>query len=109
MEHDQIYAQALPYEITLYWMRPEGVLGETEYEVFLNGKKTGRTNRTHMTLNALEPQKSYQVEVQSNGKSIGTCLAHTTAVRKKLDIRSFGAAGDGERMDTDKEGVCDGQ
>lgn len=100
MKCGQLYAQALPDAVTLYWCKPKNAPIQAEYSIFLDGQQVGSAYRTHFTLEQLEPDRFYQLEVKLNGQSLGTIRTRTRPAFHRLDVRSFGASGDGKTMDT---------
>lgn len=100
MQKDQLYFRSLSDQITLYWRKPDDAVGQVSYEIFLNGKPVGSTDRTHFTIDTLKPSQDYQAEVRMNGFPICTCLARTIPEVRRLNVRDFGAVGDGKATDT---------
>ena len=50
--------------ITIYWEKPE-FAGNCQYEAFLDGKKSGSTDKTHYTFEGLTADREYEIEVRS--------------------------------------------
>lgn len=83
--------------IDLYW---EKVAAAEMYTVLLDGKVIGQANHTHFTLEHLQPDTEYSAEVRRDGVSIGCAAIRTEKIRHRLNVRTFGAVGDGITMDT---------
>ena len=85
--------------LTLYWDKPEDADAQERYTVLLNGVCAGETQSTHFSLHDLQPDTAYAVEVRRRGES-AALRARTAPRRRALNVRDFGAAGDGRSMDT---------
>ncbi len=72
---------------------------EGEYEFYLNGEKTAVSNRTVMSFYKLTPDTVYTLKVVK-GKDFGTVIFKTKSETVSLDVKDFGAAGDGVKDDT---------
>ena len=71
------------------WRMPE------KHEVFLNGVRAAETDQNVFSLYGLQPETEYQIEADG--------VSHTFMTRREsvlLDVRRFGAAGDGMKDDT---------
>lgn len=84
----------------LYWEKPRDAAGKELYTVLLDGRAAGQTDRTHFTLEHLRPNTDYRAEVRRGDALIGHTSLRTEPTRRRLDVRTFGAAGDGKTMDT---------
>ena len=100
MKCGQLYYQALSDAVTLYWRKPGNAPAQAEYDVFLDGRQVGTVCRTQLTIEHLEPDRAYHAEVRQAGRPLGECRAQTRPAPRRLDVRSFGASGDGMTMDT---------
>lgn len=100
MEAGRLYAQSLAGAVTLYWCKPANAPIDAQYEVFLDGKWAGRTGKTHFTADGLFPQREYHAEVRMNGDTVCAGSVNTAVKLRRLDVRGFGAVGDGAHMDT---------
>ena len=85
--------------LTLYWDKPADAEAEESFRILLNGEPVGETRRTHYTLQGLLPDTAYRVGVCREKESAGLTV-RTARVRRALDVRRFGARGDGKVMDT---------
>lgn len=93
--------------ITVYFDKPEKLPKEYQYEIFLNGKSAGESDKTHFLLEGLDSGTDYgvQIKVMSQGKELAKSdevRVHTSAAGKRLDVTKapYMAAGDGSVMDT---------
>lgn len=100
MEAGTLFFCATADAITLYWDKPAGAAAPCCYEVRLAGSALAETPHTHYTLDGLMPDTAYTLEVRLDGKSLGGCRAATTPQRRRLDVRRYGAVGDGKAMET---------
>lgn len=87
--------------VTLYWDLPKGRKAETEYAVYLGDEVVGTTKRTHYTIEQLIPDTDYRFKITADGSPIGNCFLHTACKRKRIDVTSCGAVGDGKTMNTE--------
>ena len=80
---------------------PEGLYEAREkHELYLDGERLGEEYRSVTSLFDLEPDTEYSLEsVQENGER-ETLTFRTKRETCTLDVRSFGAKGDGETEDT---------
>ena len=86
--------------VTVYWEKPASAMPDAVYTVLSDGAVAGETNRTHFTLNGLEPDTTHMIEVRHGDMSIGTISVRTGKALRRLNVRDYGAAGDGQTMDT---------
>ena len=93
-------------EITIWWDKqwelPDGVC----YRILLNGKAVAETQKTHFSCHDLCEKTAYEVKVERmDGNTVAEVLGilHLTTPKAKtrLDVTAFGAAGDGETIDTE--------
>lgn len=70
------------------------------YEIKLNGTVYGKTDRVITNLYDLQPETTYAVEILSQDKVLGNVTFATDYEFVTLDVRQFGAKGDGESDDT---------
>ena len=73
-----------------------------DYRFFLNGKEAGRGNTNVFSLFNLEPETEYELTLtfEENTAPAETMYFTTAAETCALDVRGFGAAGDGLTDDT---------
>ena len=97
--------------ITLYWEKNEEIPSKCYYEIFLNGKVEGTTDKTHYEFEGLQAETEYELRVI--GKSCDAAGADailmsnvmkikTTKAKKLLDVTKapYFAVGDGQTMNT---------
>ena len=70
------------------------------YEVHVNGKPFMETDRVITSLWGLEPDTEYTVSVFGGDHQLGCITLRTLAETVSLNVRRFGAAGDGTHDDT---------
>ena len=70
------------------------------YQLLLNGKLQGTVSRCVFTLRRLLPDTPYRVQLQADGQTVAECEFCTQAEFVTLNVRDFGAHGDGETNDT---------
>lgn len=69
------------------------------WQIFINDVPRGETDRVVTYIDNLEPQTVYRVRFERDGE-VATTVIVTEDETFTLDVRQFGAAGDGERDDT---------
>ncbi len=70
------------------------------YRLMLNGKPFGETHRTVTSLYGLWPDTSYRLEVLEGETVLAAIDLHTVKESCTLNVRRFGAVGDGQHDDT---------
>ncbi|MCD8380853.1 MAG: glycoside hydrolase family 28 protein [Lachnospiraceae bacterium] len=70
------------------------------YEIKLNGSVYGKTDRTITNLFNLKPETQYLAEIYDGEKVVGSIEFTTDYEYVTLDVRKFGAKGDGVTDDT---------
>ena len=86
--------------LTLWWEQPDGCPENAEYAILLDGREIGHTGRTHYTVETLAPDCVHSARVLMNGEEIGFVEARTGSRRRRLNVKDFGASGDGRAMNT---------
>lgn len=71
-----------------------------EYDVWVNGKAYGKTDRTITSIFGLTPDTDYMIEVLKDGEKVGRVSFSTDYEFVTLDVTKFGAVGDGVHDDT---------
>lgn len=71
-----------------------------KYRVLLNGEEKTCTERTVVSLYGLKPDTDYHAEILDGGRKAGEICFRTEAEFVTLDVRDFGARGDGLQDDT---------
>ena len=80
---------------------PEGLYEAREKrEMFLDGERLGEEYRSVCSLFDLEPDTDYTIESVTESGDRETLTFHTKRETCTLNVRDFGAAGDGETDDT---------
>ncbi len=93
--------------VTLYWDRPEGYPKGACYQIYVNQKAAGTTDRTHFELEGLKEQCSYTIQIYlKNGEkeeNLSSLSLTTAPKRARIDITAapYFALGDGKTMNTD--------
>lgn len=79
----------------------EGSIFETaaEYEIYINNRFYGTTNHVITSIYGLKPDTEYEIRVQGNGVSADVTV-RTDDEFVTLNVRDFGAKGDGVQDDT---------
>ena len=81
--------------VTLWWEKS----APGPYAVNFGGE-TRATEKTHITFENLPPDTGFRASVQAGDTVLGALTVRTEKVRARLDVRDFGAVGDGIAMDT---------
>lgn len=77
-----------------------GIVHTDPYEVFLNHEKLLSSTSVIQSLQNLSPDTEYQLEVHQNGSVSNEICFRTDKEFVTLDVRDFGAKGDGVHDDT---------
>jgi len=85
-------------QLTLWW--DQAAQAGARYTVLLNDEIRDTVSHTHCTLCDLQPGESYQVCVKTGDVLIGEGFITMAKTPRRLNVRDFGAAGDGRTMDT---------
>ncbi len=94
----EMFCLALESSLTFYWDKPENAV--PPYTVILNGNMRQTTDKTHITFDGLQPGTGYSAELYMSGTLISSTECETQQRRRALDVRDFGARGDGVTPDT---------
>ncbi len=70
------------------------------YELFLNGETAGEVKTTIRKIFDLLPDTRYHVEIKKDGAVLGETVFQTAFELVTLNVRDFGAYGDGDHDDT---------
>ena len=108
---DTIQSLITEESVTLYWDKPEAFPRQGYYKIILDGKPVGSTKKTHYTIDGLEADTAYEVEIQllekdGTGGDTGVhreMIELRTGKKKvRIDITQspYFASGDGTTMHT---------
>lgn len=94
--------------ITIYWEKPEENREEITYQIYLEGKLKGATDKTHYTLEELAPDTEYGIRISITGWEAGfagrenAVKVRTAKKKRRLDITGepYLAVGDGKTLNT---------
>lgn len=102
MFENHLFARTTAHHAVLYWDKPASAGTQAEYTVYLNGEPVADTDRTHYTLDGLEPQTQYRVDVVFGGQPVGACLLYMGAEKHRIDVTEapYWAKGDGVTKNT---------
>lgn len=73
---------------------------EEEHEIYVNGDLVEKSNRNVASVYGLEPSTKYQVQVKMGADSSEVVEIETLEEYVTLNVKEFGAKGDGENNDT---------
>lgn len=90
-----LHTHTTPGTITLWWEKT----GPGPWSVVLDGEPHG-TEKTHITFENLVPGSLHTAEVREGETLLGKAAVRAGDALRRLDVRDFGAVGDGKTMDT---------
>lgn len=90
-----LMARCLTFEI-----ENEGIYETEEYEVYLNNNYIQKSNRIIESIYNLIPDREYVLTVKRQGECSNTVVLTTPEEYVTLNVRDFGAKGDGVHNDT---------
>lgn len=73
---------------------------EKEYKIYANGELKANHNHVISSLYDLKPDTDYEITVEYEGEAVAPLKVHTDYQYVTLNVRDFGAQGDGEHDDT---------
>ena len=102
MFESHLFARCTAHHAVLYWDKPAAAGARAEYTVYLNNEPVGTTHRTHYTLDKLDPQTEYRVDVVFENQPVGACMLRTGAEKQRINVTEapYWAKGDGTTKNT---------
>lgn len=93
-------------EITVWWDKQWELSDNVSYRLLLNGRVVAKTTKTHYSFHNLSPETTYEVKAErTEGEAVAEVLGvlHLTTLKekKRLDVTSYGAVGDGQTLNTE--------
>jgi len=73
---------------------------KNQYDIYVNDKKYMESNKVITSIYDLKPDTDYKIEVKYDGEEIKAIQVHTDYEFVTLNVREFGAYGDGVHDDT---------
>lgn len=87
-------------EAILFWEEPQGEAAK-KYTIKVNGHKTATTTANSFRLSGLKPNTTYSISVDGHtGRHKGDVRFTTAKPAATLDVRDYGAKGDGTTINT---------
>ena len=97
--------------ITLYWEKTEDIPTYCHYEIFVNGKMEGTTEKTHYELENLQAQTEYELRIVGKNSEAADAEVillseimqlQTTKEKNRIDVTKapYRAVGDGKTLNT---------
>ncbi len=98
MEISKLFVQARSATVQIV----DGGLYHTKavYQLFLNGQAAGTADTAVTSLYDLQPETEYVLSVRLGAEEVGQCAFRTARESYTLNVRQFGAVGDGVHDDT---------
>lgn len=98
MEISKLFVQARSATVQI----ADGGLYHTKaaYQLFLNGQAAGTADTAVTSLYDLQPETEYVLSVRLGAEEVGQCAFRTARESYTLNVRQFGAVGDGVHDDT---------
>ena len=87
--------------ITLELLNDEIYESQCEYTYYIDGEKRLSSRKNVVTIFGLEPNTEYNLRVEKDSKDFREMVFYTKAESVLLDVRNFGAKGDGTTNDTE--------
>ena len=73
---------------------------KNQYDIYVNNKKYMESNKVITSIYDLKPDTDYEIMVKYDGQEVNTIHVHTNYEFVTLNVREFGAYGDGKHDDT---------
>jgi len=104
----EIKTRRMEDSITIYWEKPE-FAGNCQYELLLDGKRRGSTDKTHYTFEGLTADREYEIEVRAYAPGEDVILSRETKkistlpAKRRIDVTlaPYCAKGDGSTLNTE--------
>ncbi|MDS0525130.1 pectinesterase family protein [Clostridium sp. SHJSY1] len=99
-------ASATERSVVLIWEKPVEYSNVTGYTIYCEGKKVGETNKTYYKMKGLDEYKEYKYTVKAHdadgveSESSNDVTIKTEKKGKILNVKDYGAVGDGTTKDT---------
>lgn len=98
MKFDIIFKEARSFTLEC---KDSGIFQlEEEYEIYVDGKLAEKTDKVVHTVGGLKPDTEYSIYIKCGDEISETVILRTDYESYTLNVRDFGALGDGERDDT---------
>lgn len=102
MEQNTLHILPTQNNLTLWWHKPQHAHADAIYQVLVNGTQAAQVSKTHATLNGLQSETAYQVDVYLNGERLVSGIGTTGKAKRQLDVTKapYHAVGDGQTLNT---------
>jgi len=98
MKFDIIFKEARSFTLEC---KDSGIFQlEEEYEIYVDGKLAEKTDKVVHTVGGLKPDTEYSIYIKCGDEISETVILRTDYESYTLNVRDFGALGDGERDDS---------
>ena len=96
----ELHAMPLTESVIFWWDQAEHAAPDAEYRLVADGKEVYRGTRTHWTWQGLNPGESHGAALFLGDLPLSEASFATLPQVPVHDVRHFGAAGDGDTLDT---------
>lgn len=100
MSDHAIFTASTADSITVFFDPPESKKPGETYTLHVNGQFHSKTDKTHATIENLDSDREYAIDVLFRNEIVYSAQERTSPVRKRIDIQDFGALGDGKTLNT---------
>lgn len=89
--------------ITVYWERTQKMETGEYFHIFLDGRETACTGKTHYTLTGLLPEHGYTIRAEGGSWESEDLPVKTLKKKRRIDITGYPyeAVGDGAKLNTE--------